>query len=63
MKPEKLSWATLLSKNLEKPSHEVNKEQINVCSDNKSVPKRYGEKANQNYILLQNELKDKTMTE
>lgn len=63
VKPERLSRATLPSKNLEKPSREVNKEQVGVCSDNKRVLETDGEEANQNYVLLQNELKGKTMTE
>lgn len=53
----RIPWTTLPSRKLEKTSNKKNMEQNNICPDNESMPERCPQKANQNGILLQNELK------
>lgn len=56
VRSEKPPWTKFPSKNLEKPSIET-LEQNNTSSDSESMPERHAQRANQNSILLQNELK------
>lgn len=57
MKPENYPELHFLLETQKKTSDKKNMEQNNICPDNESMPERCTQKANQNGILLQNELK------